>query len=357
MLASVAIITLLMGAVFSFMISVQKRTQGSLVISESNQTARAAMELMTQEIGQAGFNPQFTNSVTDATAITPSATPACVTLNNITGIYPGDFLVVDVGAFMETVEVVATSNGKLSGQTVCGAANQIKAAFKSCHGTAVAPCGPTGSTLPIPFMSYKFPYPTGILRGQSVTWGSSTINISNDHILAFFGDIENNQTPQYVVYSLYNPTPSVAAPSVTINGQTYYLYNLYRSETNLNYNAGTANNNASPLVQNVIYQDITSVNPVGPTGQPIFVYPNNVNIAITPSVVTVVGTVVINLCVAVNPKSLETGTTVQWYTMATQIRPMNLWAAVTITLTGGSKYLVQDPLGLPMTFPALTTYY
>jgi hypothetical protein len=315
------------------------------------------MELMTQEIGQAGFNPQFANQLTDATAITPSATPACVTLNSISGVYPGDFLVVDVGAFMETVQVVATSIGKISGQTVCGAANQIKAVFKSCHGTAVVPCGPTGSTLPIPFTSYKFPYPTGILRGKSLTWGSSTVTISNDHILAFFGDIENAQSPQYVVYSLYNPTPGVAAPSVTINSQTYYLYNLYRSATNLTYTTGTANNNASPLVQNVIYQDITGVNPVGPTAQPIFGYPDNVNVSITPAVVTVVGTVVMNLCVAVNPKSLETGTAVQWYTMASQIRPMNLWAAVTVNVTGGSKYLVQDPLGLPMTFPALTTYY
>src|SRR5713226_185882 len=101
MLASVVIITILMGAVFAFMIQVQKRMQGSLVISESNQTARAAMELMTQEIGQAGFNPQFTSSITDSSSITATPTGTCVTLNSITGIYPGDFLTVDTGASQE----------------------------------------------------------------------------------------------------------------------------------------------------------------------------------------------------------------------------------------------------------------
>jgi Tfp pilus assembly protein PilW len=140
MLTSVVIITILMGTVFAFMISVQKRIQGSLVISQSNQTARAAMELMTQEIGQAGFNPQFTNLVTESTVITASATPTCVALSTIRGIYPGDFVIVDTGANQEIVQVQATSNGALPGGTKCSGANQIKATFKMCHGTATGPC-------------------------------------------------------------------------------------------------------------------------------------------------------------------------------------------------------------------------
>jgi len=356
-LASVAIITVLMGAVFAFMIQVQKRMQGTLVISESNQTARAAMELMTQEIGQAGFNPQFANSVTDSSSITAAPTGTCVTLNTISGIYPGDYLVVDTGASQETVQVQATTNGALPGKTACATANQIKAVFQYCHGTSTAPCPAGGSSTPIPFASYKFPNPSGILQGQTVSFSGSNITVSNDHVLAFFGDIENNQTPQYVVYSLYNPT-SAAPISVTINGSTYYLYNLYRSATNLNFGAAINNNHASPLVENVLYKDITGVGPVGPTGLPIFGYPSNVNVAITPTVVTVVGTVVINLCVAVNPRALETGTQVQWYTMASQIRPVNMWAAVTITSSGGTKYLGQLPQGVPMTFPSpIANYY
>lgn len=60
LLASVAIIAVIMGALFTFIYQAQKRYQGNQVVSESNQDARAALEVMTQEIGQAGSNPNFT---------------------------------------------------------------------------------------------------------------------------------------------------------------------------------------------------------------------------------------------------------------------------------------------------------
>ena len=349
LLTSVAIITLLMGAVFSFMFQAQKRLQGSLVVSESNQTARAAMELMTQEVGQAGFNPQYTNTKTCSAAVTAAPTKQCLTLDSITGINPGDWLNIDAGANYEVVQAVATSNGAVSGSTACASANQIGAVFLMNH------------TNPFPVTSYKFPYPTGILRGSTVSWGGTNVTVSNDHMLAFFGDINNDGTIYYVVYSLYNPsTAPLTSLTISVGGtpKTFYLYNLYRSITPLTFTGTPANNKASPLVENVIYQDITGVNPVGPTSQPIFAYPNPVSVAIVPSVVSIVGTVVTNLCVAVNPKALESGTTIQWYTMATQIRPMNLWSAVTISAAGGGKYLTETPVGLPMTFPnTLSNYY
>ncbi len=347
LLTSVVIITLLMGALFGFMFQSQKRLQSGTVISESNQTARAAMELMGQEIGQAGFNPQYTTTKTVAANVTAQPTAQCVTLNDATGIHPGDWLAVDSGDNYEVVRVVATSSGALSSSTKCTTANQIRAVFLMNH-----------TTNPFPMMSYKFAYPTGILQNQTVTYGGSSITVSNDHILAFYGDIDNNGTIQYVVYTLYNPTSS-SPTQVTVNGQNYYLYNLYRSITSVTFDGTATNTNAhaSPLVQNVIYQDITSGGNQGPTGQPIFSYAP-IQVAITPAVVSVVGTVAINLCVAVNPKALETGTQLEWYTMATQIRPLNLWSAVTVNTTGGSKLLAPLPPDLPAAFPSsLSNYY
>ncbi len=363
LLTSVAIITLLMGAVFSFMFQAQKRLQGSLVISESNQTARAAMELMTQEIGQTGFNPQFTTTKNITQNFTASSNANCVTVSSLTGINPGDWLTVDTGANYEIVQVLATSNGAISGSTKCVGSSEIRAIFLANH-----------TPQPIPIASYKFPYPTGILRSATVSWGGTNVTVSNDHMLAFFGDINNDGTVYYIVYSLYNPTAGSPPPQVSIpvggTPTTFYLYNLYRSITPVTFDSGAtnANNKASPLVENVVYLDFTAAGPwascidtskpCGPTGQPIFAYPNPVSVQLIPSVVSVVGTVVINLCVAVNPKAIETGSTVQWYTMASQIRPLNLWSAVTVSQTGGAKYLAQTPLGMPMTFPAtLANYY
>jgi hypothetical protein len=37
--------------------------------------------------------------------------------------------------------------------------------------------------------------------------------------------------------------------------------------------------------------------------------------------------------------------------MATQLRPLNLSAAVAINMAGGARYMVKLPPGLPMTYP------
>jgi hypothetical protein len=248
-------------------------------------------------------------------------------------INPGDWLQVDTGPNEELVQVTGTStNG------TCSSVNQIQAVFEKNH-----------STTPVPFLSYKFPYPSGIILGTS---GSN----SDDHNLLFYGDINNDGVIRYVVYSL-SPTTS---PATTLNIPTgayagdYTLYNLYRSVTTVGFpgtiTAGT-NNSASVLIQNVLYDTSSSH---GPTGQPIFGYPQEFLLGYSPNQITVLGTLVVTVSVAVNPRSLETGV-VQWYTMATQIRPLNLAAAVSVNQSGGGQYLAKMPNDLPMTNPS--NYY
>ena len=333
MLASVAIITLLMSAVFAFMFQVQKRFQGNVVVSESNQSARAALEVLTQEIGQAGYNPNFSPNKTCSTAISAGYAAQCVTLNDTTGINPTDWLSVDTGSSNEIVQVTGnTANG------ACTTANQIKAIFQWDH-----------PTTPIPFLSYKFPYPTGILTGTV-----NGVSTSDNKTLEFYGDISDNGQISYIVYSL-NPTTSPAT-TVTVGGATYTLYNLYRSITPVTFptalSLGT-NNPASPLVQNVLY-NTTSLQ--GPTGKPLFDYPAEFTVGYNPSgiTITVVGTIVVTISVAVNPRSLESGI-IEWYTMATQIRPLNLAGAVAVNQTGGGKFMALTPFSLPMNNP--TGYY
>ena len=362
LLASVVIISLVMGAVFTFLAQSQRRFQGNTVIVKSNQGARAALEMIAQEIGQAGFNPPYASSITSSATVSASATAQCIPLSGIGTINPGDWVSVDTGAAYEQVRVVATSNGALSGYTACPGANQISAVFEQCHNNNTAPC-PTGTLGPFSVASYKFPYPSGILQAQTVNYGGTNVTVSNDHILAmFYGDTDNSGNVWYVVYSLYNPTASGSPQSVTINNQTFYLYTLYRSVTRVTFATGATVSQAYPLAQNVLYQAITGANPVGParsggTGQPIFSYKFTDAVTVVPSTITVVGTIVINLSVAVNPQNPENGGAMQWYTLSSQIRPLNLWSAVTANQTGGGRYLPPTPLGLPMSFPALSSYY
>jgi type II secretory pathway pseudopilin PulG len=369
--ASLAIISLLMTAVFTFMATVQKRQQSNSVMVESNQSARAALEVMTQEIGQAGSNPAFNNnkvmaspSTTSGTQPIANADPQAVTLNDICQIFPGDWVAVDSGDNYELAQVTATS--PLSG-TNCAHPNTVggtmtvvlqqyhcqsaQANASYCPGpeccAAPEPTNPPNAAAAVPpwppvVASYKQPYPSGLL------WSASG-GQSDDKTLEFFGDINGDGVLNYAVYSLYAPS---GAPTVTINGTTYTLYTLYRSITPVTFASAITNNPASPMVQNVLYN---TANKQGPTGQPIFAYPNTVTVGVIPNVLTVVGTVVINLSVALNPQALEAAGTPQYYTMATQIRPLDLAAAISVNQAGGGKFLPKLPAGLPMANPA--NYY
>ena len=363
-LASVVALSLVLSAVFGLLYYAQVAFQNGTVVTESNQSARGAFEVMTQEIGQAGLNPQFTTGKTSSTVITPNAGVQCIALNNTTGINPGDWVEIDTGAYFELVQVVATSNTALAGQTTCGGSSEIKALFEQCHNNTAATgtaCSgrPASPSLPWPYpvTSCKFSYPGGILLNQTVSFNGSNITVSNDHMLAmFYGDSDNSGNVWYVIYSLYNPT-SAAPQSVSINSTTYYMYTLYRSVTQVTFATGATATQAYPLVSNVLYKGITGSNNTGPTGQPLFSYPDPVQVTVIPATISVVGTVVINLNVMVNPKSLQNTGTVQWYTMASQMRPLNLWASVTTNQAGAGQYLPPTPMGLPMAFPSVASYY
>jgi prepilin-type N-terminal cleavage/methylation domain-containing protein len=317
MLVSVTIVTLLMSAIFPFLFQVQKRYQGGAVIAEANQSARAALEVMTQEIGQAGYNPNFIPNKTCNVAITANAAPQCVTLSEIDRIFPDDWLLVDAAGDNELVRVTGTSN-----TGACSSPNQVQGVFQANHPSA-----------PFPVSSYKMPWPGGILTGT----GSS-----DDHTLKFFGDINADGVIRYVEYTL-SPAHSPAR-TVDVEGVEYTLYNLNRSMTQVLFLAGQAASAASPLVQNVLYNVTLGQ---GPTGLPLFAYPNLVTVGVVPNQVTVVGTISIALSVAEDPRNLETNQAA-WFTMATQIRPLNLSAAVAVSRAGGFSFLPRTPAGLPM---------
>ncbi len=354
MMVSVLIILLLMSAIFPFIMQTQKRFQGNQVTSESNQSARAALEVMTQEIGQAGYNPQFYPNKTSTTSVTTNGCPQFITVSDITGIHPGDWVSVDTGPNNELLEVFATSASAVVTPPVCtpcgtcpaqpaGAWIQCKFEFKH-------------TTTPFAVSSYKMPYGGGLLYLPDNS-------LSNGQRLEFYGDINQDGNINYVVYSISPmvPATTVCIPTVAPGtpcaaANTYTLYNLYRSITAVSFPslptpAGFPpglNAVASPMVEKVLMNAGTGL---GPTGQPIFSYPSTIVVGVVPNQITVVGTIVITLCVAVNPRSLETNV-VQWYTMATQIRPLNLSSAVNVNNTNGGLYLPPNPKSLPMTNPA-----
>ena len=356
MLVSILILILLMGAVFPFLFQAQKRFQGNVVVSEANQSARAALEVMSQEIGQAGYNPQFYPNKTLATSISTTGEPRCVTVSpEIVGIDPGDWVSVDTGPAQELLEVFATSNSSSLNGPTWNSSNAVPATCTTAATPWIEAKFEYNHSAGAPVNSYKMPYGGGLLY--------SGTTYSNGQRLEFYGDINQDGTVQYVIYSV---SPMSPATTVTINGTAYTLYNLYRSITPVPFPSlqsqptaptftpscpgAACNNPASPMVEKVLLN--ASGN--GPTGLPIFGYPNTIILGVIPNQITVVGTIVITLSVAVNPQAMETGT-VQWYTMATQIRPLNLTAAINVNYSNGGLYIPPTPKSLPMATP--TNYY
>jgi prepilin-type N-terminal cleavage/methylation domain-containing protein len=407
MLVSILIIVLLMSAVFPFLFQAQKRFQGNVVISEANQSARAALEVMSQEIGQAGYNPQFYPNKTSTTSVTTNGCNQPIQISDPTGINPGDWVSVDTGANQELVEVFATT----ASATVTTPAATCANPPNGCTGTCTFPSGNwiaakflmNHTTTPYSISSYKMPYAAGILVSYSTTGqfmyapdctsnltncaaNPQSYALSNDQRLEFYGDINQDGTINYVVYSISPmvPTQTVCIPAVASGtpcpaANTYTLYNLYRSiqavpfptlpqpptPTSPVYVPAcpgvSCNSQASPMVEKVLYHSSASVTApgsagYGPTGQPIFNFADHQQIGTAPNVYTALGTVVVTLCVAVNPQAMETGT-VQWYSMATQIRPLNLNAAINVNNSNGGLYLAPTPKSLPMAIPASPPYY
>ena len=91
-LVSVMIITVLMSAVFQFLRFTQQRYRGDQLLAERNQGARSALELMTQELQQAGHNPNFSPQKTLSAAASPTGGIVNISVSNTTGIIYGNLV-------------------------------------------------------------------------------------------------------------------------------------------------------------------------------------------------------------------------------------------------------------------------
>jgi len=148
LLISLAVFLVISGATIGSLGYFQKNYRGSEIRSALEQKVRAALELMAQEISQAGLQPSGVDTdglgvpLATVAASACSGTPLkCITGNSTTaqwvqvttvaGIYVGEYLRIDTGpgpdcysSYCEDVSVVAVSAGPPA---------QIKATFSQNH--------------------------------------------------------------------------------------------------------------------------------------------------------------------------------------------------------------------------------
>ncbi len=172
LMVSTAVMLVVAGGAFGALNYYQKTYQRTEISADMHDNLRSAVDLIIQEVGQAGSlslgttlgNRTLTNPVFGSLA------PQPVTLNDTTGIFAGEQLLVDAGAKQELVTVTPLG------------ANSLTGVFKNAH-NATAQVNAIGV------------FPEGIIPPTAPT------NPSTATQLHLFGDLNGDGTLLYVEYS------------------------------------------------------------------------------------------------------------------------------------------------------------
>jgi prepilin-type N-terminal cleavage/methylation domain-containing protein len=164
MLISVIILLIASGAAFRALAYYQRSYGSSRLQADMHMGVRSALELMAQEVNQAGMLP-FGPPRQLSSAVSPSASAQAVQITSVNSIFVNEKLTIDTGSNQEDVKVTAVNTGT----------SQITAVFNRAH-PANAPVNGFGM------------FPQGIRSTSSST------------LLKIFGDINGDNTIAYVEY-------------------------------------------------------------------------------------------------------------------------------------------------------------
>lgn len=135
LMVSLAVLTVICGAIFSALFAYQKTYASEMLKSDMRQGVEGAAESIAQEIGQAGAVPQTTTTLTGAVA--PSVLAQGVSVGSTAKMFVGETLQVDGGANYETV----TITNVLNATTITAVFNLNHAAGSVVWASGVIPQG------------------------------------------------------------------------------------------------------------------------------------------------------------------------------------------------------------------------
>lgn len=173
MVAILIVIPVMAAALSLFSVGVRQQASEQTSV-EANQEARAGLEMMTMEIAQAGSHGD--RSTVTASAVSASTTPQAVSVADATGFTVGDWVDVDTGANLETVQITAVGSSTLS------------AVFRMAHASGV------------PVRLFALPFLNGVIPPAGLGVNSSAAVTT----LRFFGDMNGDGNLYYVEYNYDN---------------------------------------------------------------------------------------------------------------------------------------------------------
>ena len=172
LMVSTAVMLVVAGGAFGALNYYQKTYQHTEISADMHDNLRSAIDLIIQEVGQAGSLSlgATLGSRNLSNAVIGSPVAQVVLLNDTTGIFAGEQLLVDAGANQELVTVTPLG------------ANSLNGVFKNAHNAAVQ-------------VNAIGVFPEGIIPPTAPT------NPSTATQLHLFGDLNGDGTLVYVEYS------------------------------------------------------------------------------------------------------------------------------------------------------------
>jgi type II secretory pathway pseudopilin PulG len=193
LIAIVVMIPIMGAAVSLFNVGTNQYASEQSSIS-ANQEARAALEMMTAEIAQAGSHSDRATVTTGS--VSASASDQAVAVASSEGIEVGDWVEIDTDNQLEAVKVTAVTSRSISG------------IFLLNHASGV------------PLRLFALPFPTGIIPPPG-TWPDTSVPVTT---LRFFGvmnhDVLNNTSVLEYVEYVYDSANAQITRSATPITQT-----------------------------------------------------------------------------------------------------------------------------------------
>jgi hypothetical protein len=295
---------------------------------------------MTQELQQAGHNPNFTTHKTLSAAATNTGGIVDISVNNTTGIFYGNLVEIGSSAsdpHREVLEVTGDSTHTIT-------ATSFPAIITTSHASGQ------------PVFSRSLPFPNGILYNASAVGTDQSVSVN---VIQYFGDIEGNGTLRYGEYKLIDTGVTSTLQCATGSGpQDCHILQLSRYVTpilnpNIPASKSATSDTFSPLADNILaYPDSSGIF-LNPDEKPIFQLNYDTFGNITYGFTTYVRSVDVDITMQTVDKDPEVNE-FRTIRMRSHIVPTNINYAWGITLLGGSPDLPfrpTDPAGNTLPIP------
>ena len=260
MLVSVMIIIILSVGMFQFLLFNQEHFRRQQIAAETSFGARAGLEVMIQELGQAGGNPAFDANKTLGNGHTATGNLVKVRIAGGTtpktkGIFYGTRLVIGTDGSTEEVVVKGDAGGNLID------IDDVPVILSNDHNTGD------------PVFTRNYPYGSGILYTQTA---AAMDQVETTNTVQYFGDIKDTGD---LWYGEYNIVCQASGNNACAASCTDDLYQINRFTTVLTDSDGVfsipaskaaSGDTASPLVQNIVGTCDGNDILISPSGAPVF---------------------------------------------------------------------------------------